>query len=841
MTLGSFLASRRGAIRLGTIAVLALAATPALAGCGGGNAPVDDGRSGPLGTLTAVALGTVPADDAAAPTAAAGIAVTDTVPSDTDALATTGASAPLSPDDYAATLVAESNEGLPPMPTPGVDELIVDGANAAQPGGQSPESAEEQARTVRQTAEAKSQIANVDELVSGMPPLATFTPQPKAPSIGGSLLFVRGGDFYQAAADGSNTRKLALENSSMPSVWSPPDDPGRAWPSDDGKRVAFLAGNEAGLWIMDTDGKNGRQAHANTLPNEVHKVTIGGFEQDVKLRPGSDYTLVLSPGGASPIGVLVDNNDYHKHGEARVRIVHAARGLADTVLLPVVNGDPLNRAAYGRASGENAFAAPGPLKLEVRAQSGGSLATFDDLTVADREVKTLFVYGEKNAIKVHGVTYESGTRPGAGKARVRIFNASATPVDLVIDGQPTVVRGVAEGQLSPYAEAQGTMAEGELEDMRIDIYGLRAGEVPIVWSPDGKQVAFLSGETGQHDLWVAGIDGKARQLTNDVSREINPLWSPDSKHLLWQSLDTANQTLALVVQPAAGGAASVVDTAPIRAAERVPADKQVTFAETLGWADAGTVYFAPRTELVTRGIWTYGLATKKVAQVYDGALNGLTWSEAANAWAFHGAAEVWVAGQADAGGVFIVDRAGKVTRLVERNAFFPQWSPDGKSILFGEGLPMDGTGWRMNVIGRDGKGQRALTEKLPLMQTSPPVPGPNFKVTWSRDGKTVVFSRVGKDYGLKDRVGVVGALPAAGDDIENLYAVPIDGRTPPVQLTDLTKAFYLNEAAPSPDGRAYAFIGFTYLDRSQRLLVIPNGGGKPVSIDTPVRWFQWVP
>ena len=86
-----------------------------------------------------------------------------------------------------------------------------------------------------------------------------------------------------------------------------------------------------------------------------------------------------------------------------------------------------------------------------------------------------------------------------------------------------------------------------------------------------------------------------------------------------------------------------------------------------------------------------------------------------------------------------------------------------------------------------------------------------------------------------------GALPAAGDDIENLYAVPIDGRTPPVQLTDLTKAFYLNEAAPSPDGRAYAFIGFTYLDRSQRLLVIPNGGGKPVSIDTPVRWFQWVP
>ncbi|MFN8423658.1 MAG: hypothetical protein U0470_09875 [Anaerolineae bacterium] len=120
------------------------------------------------------------------------------------------------------------------------------------------------------------------------------------------------------------------------------------------------------------------------------------------------------------------------------------------------------------------------------------------------------------------------------------------------------------------------------------------------------------------------------------------------------------------------------------------------------------------------------------------------------------------------------------------------------------------------------------------------MPGPNFKLAWSKDNTAIVFSRVGRDYGLKDRVGVVGSLPSAGDDIENFYAVGVDGKAPPRLLTDLTKAFYLNDLAASPDGRAYAFIGFTYLDRTQRLLVVAAGGSQPVSIDTPVRWFTWV-
>ncbi|MEO8083550.1 MAG: LpqB family beta-propeller domain-containing protein [Ardenticatenales bacterium] len=815
-------------LRAGTPLVLATLFGAALLGvtvaaCGG--APSEGGVDpDALSRLTEVALGTsTPSAAGEAPA---------TMVADNGAAAGPSATIPAM-DAMATTISGNGGENdIPPLPT---DPLP---ANMGSDSNSSPDAVETQSSQVRATEDAKNQIANVDELVQRQPALATFTPPAKPAPLSGSLLFARGGTFYTAKADGSQTAKLALENSAMPSVWAPPDDPGRAWTSPDGRRVAFFAGSDAALWVMDVDGKNGRQLHANVLPNEVHKIKIGSDEMNVKLRPGSDYTLVLTPGGSTPMGVLVDNNEYHKHGQSRIRVVHAARGLADTTIIPIMNGQPISRAAYGHTNGESAFGV-GPTTLEIRAQGATSLASFKDLTLADKEVKTFFLYGDKSDLKINGVDYEPGTHSTAGKSRVRIFNAGTTPVDLLIDGKATAVRAVAEGQISPYVEAQGTLGEGELEDMRIDIYGLRAGEEPLVWSPDGSQLAFISGESGQHDLWVTSVDGKARQVTNDQSREINPMWSPDGKRMLWTSLDDLNQTVKLMVQT--GTAAPVtVDLAIVRQTEKVPADKPITFAEPFGWIDNDTFYITPRAELVTKGIWTFDVDKAKLSPAYTGPVDGVEWSATANAWAFNAAPAEWAAVETLSGEAYVLPRDGKAKRVVDANAFFPQWSPDGKRIIIGEGQPTDGSGWRMIVMDADGGGRRYLTEKLPILQSSPPVPGPRFKLAWSNDNKTVLFSRVGRDYGLKDRVGVVGSLPSAGDDIENYYAVKVDGSAPAEQITDLTKAFYLNEIASSPDGNAVALIGFTYLDRTQRLLVVASGGSQAVSIDTPVRWFTWV-
>ncbi len=67
-----------------------------------------------------------------------------------------------------------------------------------------------------------------------------------------------------------------------------------------------------------------------------------------------------------------------------------------------------------------------------------------------------------------------------------------------------------------------------------------------VWSPDGKNVAYLSDESGEYEIWLKSGDGKgeARQLTKGSNTyKMNLAWSPDSKHLL---MNDAAMTLYLV-------------------------------------------------------------------------------------------------------------------------------------------------------------------------------------------------------------------------------------------------------------------------------------------------------
>ena len=68
-----------------------------------------------------------------------------------------------------------------------------------------------------------------------------------------------------------------------------------------------------------------------------------------------------------------------------------------------------------------------------------------------------------------------------------------------------------------------------------------------VWSPDGTRIAFMSGHSGNRDLWIMPEEGgTATQVTFDSGMDMNPRWSPDGKRLAFAS-DRSGETGIWVV------------------------------------------------------------------------------------------------------------------------------------------------------------------------------------------------------------------------------------------------------------------------------------------------------
>jgi dipeptidyl aminopeptidase/acylaminoacyl peptidase len=56
------------------------------------------------------------------------------------------------------------------------------------------------------------------------------------------------------------------------------------------------------------------------------------------------------------------------------------------------------------------------------------------------------------------------------------------------------------------------------------------------WSPDGKQIAFISARDGQPQIWVMDVEGgEARKVSNVAMGAADPVWSPDGKWFAFTS------------------------------------------------------------------------------------------------------------------------------------------------------------------------------------------------------------------------------------------------------------------------------------------------------------------
>ena len=122
-------------------------------------------------------------------------------------------------------------------------------------------------------------------------------------------------------------------------------------------------------------------------------------------------------------------------------------------------------------------------------------------------------------------------------------------------------------------------------------------EIDASWSPDGKQLAYLSDASGEYEIWVRPVGGgNARRVTEDGTIwRFAPIWSPDSNMLVF-----GDKKQRLNVVDVSSGRVRTIDSS---------IHNDIT---DYSWApDSRFVTYVKNNELGTGNVWVYSLDGKR--------------------------------------------------------------------------------------------------------------------------------------------------------------------------------------------------------------------------------------
>lgn len=223
-----------------------------------------------------------------------------------------------------------------------------------------------------------------------------------------------------------------------------------------------------------------------------------------------------------------------------------------------------------------------------------------------------------------------------------------------------------------------------------------ANDMMPVFSPDGKRIAFASDRAGNWDIYLMDVaGGQAVQLTNDPTQELHASFSPDGRQLVFCSYGAKSGQWEMVVIDV-DNPANKRFIGPGLFPSWSPVDNRIVFQRA---RERGTRWF---------GVWTI--------EIVEGqAMRPTALAVSSNAAAIN-----------------------------------PQWSPDGRHIVFSTVIdpeqpiagsaPSGGATARPGiadlwVISADGSNRTNLTNGQFV----------NVQPAWSRDGQVYFVSNRGKD------------------------------------------------------------------------------------------------
>lgn len=145
-----------------------------------------------------------------------------------------------------------------------------------------------------------------------------------------------------------------------------------------------------------------------------------------------------------------------------------------------------------------------------------------------------------------------------------------------------------------------------------------------VWSPDGKKIAFATDRNGGSDIYVMGADGSnPKRLTYHSASETPEAFTPDGKKVIFSASlqDPASSVLfpgrvnsELYTVPVDGGRVEQLLAVPAANVEKVPGTDIYVFEDVKGSEDQWRKH---HTSSVTRDIWAWNAASGSFSNLTD--------------------------------------------------------------------------------------------------------------------------------------------------------------------------------------------------------------------------------
>jgi Tol biopolymer transport system component len=273
-----------------------------------------------------------------------------------------------------------------------------------------------------------------------------------------------------------------------------------------------------------------------------------------------------------------------------------------------------------------------------------------------------------------------------------------------------------------------------------------------VWSPDGRQIAFLRGrqsspnDAGNLALYVIGLDGHGeRRLSNcgGIDGECGATWgsrlswSPDGSQIAFTR----------------GGVLSVVEVRSARVRQLTRCEQSRCFEFNPAWSpDQTAIAFTRLAEKDALALYRVSVRGSRVTRLAADGLNP--------AWAPDG--KTILVDSRDGIASVSADGSGR-TLLVAgsrgNGPGVPSWSPDGRRVLY-FWTPRETLGYRPEVwmMNPDGTGKKRVFRGSCCVDVW-------FKPVWSADGSRVAFST---------NVGGTFVVGADGTHLRNLTGLTAD-------------------------------------------------------------------